>query len=139
MPKEKQIALRIQIDGASKGNPGPAGIGVVIFKGKKKIKEISKYITKKTNNQAEYSAAIKALKEAIKLKANKVTLITDSELLMKQIKGIYKIKSENLLDFYNKLMSLKEKFKDFNIIWESRQNNFIADKLAKSAAQKGAK
>lgn len=125
--------FKIQVDGASRGNPGALGIGVAIFKNDKLIKKISEAAGEGTNNEAEYLAAIRALKEALKLKANDVTLVTDSELLMKQIKGLYKVKAENLFQLYKKFMFFKNKFENFDIIWQSRDKNFIVDELAKNA------
>ena len=80
-------ALEIFTDGASKGNPGPAGIGVVIYQDGRIIKEISKAIGTQTNNFAEYTAVIYALQEALILKATAVKIHTDSELISNQIKG----------------------------------------------------
>ena len=71
----------IYIDGASKGNPGPAGVGIVIFKEGARLKDISRHIGNTTNNVAEYTALIYALEEALILKAGKVKVLTDSELL----------------------------------------------------------
>ena len=82
--------LLIHIDGASKGNPGPSGIGVVISKNGRVIKNISSYIGETTNNVAEYTALIWALQEALKLKAEVLKINTDSQLLYRQIKKIYK-------------------------------------------------
>ena len=73
-------ALEIYIDGASKGNPGPSGIGVVICQGEDTLKNISSYIGNATNNIAEYTALIYALQEALVLKAEAVTIKTDSQL-----------------------------------------------------------
>ena len=122
--------IEIYIDGASKGNPGPSGIGVVICQDGKTIKNISSYIGNATNNIAEYTALIFALQEALKLKAETVTVNTDSELLYKQIKRLYKIKNPNLLRLYIQFTHLVADFKDFTIKHIPREKNRGADRLA---------
>ena len=81
-------ALEIYIDGASKGNPGPSGVGVVICRDGETIKNISSYIGHATNNVAEYTALIYALEEALIMKAESLKINTDSQLLHRQLKGI---------------------------------------------------
>ena len=83
--------IEIFTDGACSGNPGLASIGVVFKKDGKLLKEISQCIGMATNNIAEYTAVIYALQEALILKAEKVVIHTDSELLFKQVKGQYKV------------------------------------------------
>ncbi len=122
--------LEIYIDGASKGNPGPSGIGVVICKDGQTIKNISSYIGNATNNIAEYTALIYALQEALILNAHDVKINTDSELLYRQLKKIYKIKNPNILGLYNQVMHLMSAFKEVSINHISRQHNRGADKLA---------
>ena len=78
--------LNIYIDGGARGNPGPAGVGVVIMDGKgKKIKDVSKYIGEATNNIAEYNALLYGLEEALMLSAEEIRINLDSELVAKQI------------------------------------------------------
>jgi len=125
--------IEIYIDGASKGNPGPSGIGVVICKDGQTIKNMSAYIGKATNNMAEYSALIYGLQEALMLKAQKVTINTDSQLLHRQIKKIYKIKNPNIVGLYNQAMHLMSAFKEVLINNIPRQDNRGADKLANLA------
>lgn len=130
------------IDGASIGNPGPSGIGVVITdKTRVVLKVISRFIGKKTNNQAEYMALITALKslEDMKIKADKVIIHTDSELLYNQIKGRFKVRNPNLKELYKKVETLLNGIKielrkvPRNIEPEMK----AADRLAKKAAQGG--
>jgi len=128
-------ALEVFIDGASKGNPGPSGIGVVICKDGRPVKNISSFIGNTTNNVAEYTALIFALQEALMLKAESIEVNTDSQLLHHQIKGIYKIKSGHLLGLYNQARHLIPAFKEFKIKHISRENNCGADKLATKAIQ----
>jgi ribonuclease HI len=126
-------SLEIYIDGASKGNPGPSGIGVVICKNQETIKNISSYIGHATNNIAEYTALLYGLQEALKLHAENVAINTDSQLLYRQIKKIYKIKNHNILGLYNQSIHLMSGFKNVSINNIPRQENRGADKLANQA------
>jgi ribonuclease HI len=128
-------ALEIFIDGASKGNPGPSGIGVVISKDGRVIKNISSFIGNTTNNVAEYTALIYALQEALILKAEKLKINTDSQLLQRQIKGLYKIKNANILGLYNQARRLLAAFAEVELNNISRENNRGADRLATQAIQ----
>jgi len=100
----------IFIDGACSGNPGEAGIGIVINHGGKTVKEISKVIGEATNNIAEYSALIYALQEATALKARKLKIFTDSELLFRQVTGVYKVKNDKLKFLYDQIQLLMKEF-----------------------------
>lgn len=125
--------LQIYIDGASKGNPGPAGIGVVICENETVIKNLSYYIGKTTNNVAEYLALIYALQEALILKAESIKINTDSQLLYKQIKKDYRIKDEKIFLFYQIVQHLFTGFKEIEINFIPREKNKEADKLANLA------
>ncbi|MDP8263894.1 MAG: ribonuclease HI family protein [Candidatus Aceula lacicola] len=122
--------LRMFVDGACRGNPGPAGIGVAILDGDHIVKEISKPIGDATNNIAEYSALVFGLQEALKLKAESLEVFMDSELVCRQIAGQYKIKSQNLKFLYDQAMHLLEGFKDVKVKHVPREQNKQADKLA---------
>lgn len=124
--------LKVFTDGASRGNPGPAGIGVVIIDGNKKI-EISQLIGITTNNVAEYKAVIAALKKAIELQGDSVELYSDSELLVRQLNGIYKVRDKALLRLWQEIKALLKKFKTCTITHIPRQENYLADKLAREA------
>lgn len=128
--------LEFYIDGASKGNPGPSGIGVVVCRDGKTVKNISSYIGNTTNNVAEYTALIYALQEALILKAESVKINTDSQLLYRQIKKIYKIKSPAILGLYNQISRLILAFGKFSINNIPREDNRGADKLATQAVKK---
>lgn len=129
------MKAKIYCDGASRGNPGDAGIGCVVIFDNKKI-EISEYIGKTTNNVAEYTALIKGLEEALKQKAQEIEIFSDSELLVLQMNGIYKVRNKNLIPLYEKAKKLLSNFKKYQIFHIYRENNFIADKLAKEASWK---
>ena len=125
--------LEIYIDGASKGNPGPSGIGVVVCHDGQTIKNIASYIGKSTNNVAEYTALIYALQEALKLKAQTLEINTDSQLLCRQLNKVYKVKNQNILGLYNQVLHLMEGFKQVSIKNIPREENRGADKLANQA------
>ena len=128
--------LEIYIDGASKGNPGPSGIGVVICCNGQTIKNLSSYIGFATNNFAEYSALICALQEALILKAEVLKIKTDSQLLARQLNKIYKVKNENIIGLYNQAVRLLPAFKKVSIEDIPREENKGADKLATQVIKK---
>ena len=127
--------LNIFCDGCSLKNPGHSGVGVVVFEDKKKIKEISKYTSIKTNNEAEYLAVIEALNFLIEKKLGEAIILCDSELLVNQLNLKYSVKNENLKILFDKVQNLK---KDLNIkfIWIPREENSLADSLSKAGAKK---
>jgi len=125
--------IEIYIDGASKGNPGPSGIGVVICRDGQTIKNIASFIGHATNNVAEYTALLFALQEALKLKAENIKINTDSQLLHRQINKTYKVKSPNILGLYNQAVHLLSAFKKVSIINIPREENRGADRLATRA------
>jgi len=127
--------LEIYIDGASKGNPGPSGVGVVITRGAETIRNTSVFIGHATNNVAEYNALIFGLQEALILKAQKIKIHTDSQLLYRQIKRIYKIKNPGILVLYNQAVHLMSGFKEVLINNIPREQNRGADKLANLAVK----
>lgn len=130
----KNKKLFLYIDGAARGNPGPAGIGVVL-KGVdgKKVKELHKYIGEATNNVAEYNALIYALQEALMLKADDVVINVDSELVAEQLNGNYRVKNEALKPLFEQVAHLLGGFKSFEVTHIDREQNKEADKLANKA------
>lgn len=126
---------KLYCDGASRGNPGEAGIGCVIFFNGQK-REISEYIGKTTNNVAEYTALIKGLEEALRLGIEEIEVYSDSELLIRQLKGIYKVRNQGLMSLYEKVLDLLRKFNNFTLNHIGRQENTLADNLAKEASWK---
>ncbi len=127
--------IEIYIDGASKGNPGPSGIGVVICQDRQTIKNIFNFIGNTTNNIAEYTALIYGLQEGLILKAESIKINTDSQFLYRQLNKIYKIKNPNILGLYNQAVHLMSAFKKISINNISRENNRGADKLATRAVK----
>jgi len=126
-------AVSLYIDGAARGNPGPAGAGVVLKEGNKTIKTIYKFLGDTTNNIAEYSALISGLQEAITLGYKNVELYLDSELVVQQLKGDYKVKNSNIKLLFEKAIMLMNSFENIKIIKIERSNNKEADKLANKA------
>jgi ribonuclease HI len=122
--------LEIYIDGASKGNPGHSGVGIVIYRDGQMLKCISSYIGKATNNIAEYTALIYALEEALLLKAKSLKINTDSQLLARQINGNYKVKHSGLIGLYERAVHLLSGFEKVLIKHIPREENSCADKLA---------
>jgi len=125
----------IHTDGGSRGNPGEAAIGIVIESVLTGKKEYGEYIGHATNNQAEYQAVVFALKKAKLLfgkkntKEMEIEIKSDSELLVKQLNGEYKIKEENLIPLFIKIWNLKQDFGKMLFTLISREKNKEADKL----------
>jgi ribonuclease HI len=126
--------LTFYIDGASRGNPGKAAVGIVVLDGKGHvIDEVKRYIGETTNNMAEYQALIEALTEGKRLGGRVIHVFSDSELLVRQMNGIYKVRDSKLLDFYNEAKRLISSFKEFKIDHITRDKNSKADSLANEA------
>ena len=124
-------------DGASRGNPGHSGIGVVIKDENSKIvKKVSQYIGQGTNNVAEYIALIVGLEEAVKLGIKDIEAFLDSELLVKQIEGAYKVKSEHLKPLLFLVKYLSNFFPGIVYKHIPREKNKEADRLASEAVKK---
>lgn len=121
-------------DGGSRGNPGPAGIGVVILdSARKRIKDLYRYIGETTNNIAEYNALIHGLEEAAKLNADEVVINMDSELIAKQLNGEYRVKDSDIKPLFEKALGILKTFKAFEINHIERSKNKEADKLVNKA------
>ncbi len=126
--------VTIYTDGAARGNPGPAAIGVVIKDtAGKTIATISQRLTPTTNNQAEYLAIISGLEKAISLGCRHAIVKSDSELVVKQINGQYKIKNTILRPLYQQVVQLTGKFERLSISYIPREQNRQADELANKA------
>ncbi|HEC69491.1 MAG TPA: ribonuclease HI family protein [Candidatus Omnitrophica bacterium] len=129
------MMIEIFTDGASLGNPGFSGIGVLIYKNRKIIKEISLYIGETTNNFAEYMALIFSLQNLLALKEEGPFIIyMDSELVVNQVKGKYKVKNKSLYPLNILAKNLIALLGDIQIIHKRREENKLADSLAKRAA-----
>ena len=132
------MIISIYTDGGARGNPGHSGAGVVVFNQDQIIFQQSQYLGIKTNNEAEYTALINALNWLLAQKEildiTKVNFFLDSQLIVRQVQGIYKVKAPHLKEYYQKvqdlikLINIPLEFKDI-----PREQNTVADKLANEA------
>jgi len=130
--------LIAHIDGGARGNPGPAGYGVVIEdQSGRKVGARSEYLGHQTNNFAEYQGLIAALEYALAHGPKALMVISDSELLVRQIKGIYKVKNAVLKDLHARAKELISQLDWFSIEHALREHNREADELANQAMDKG--
>ena len=128
----------IYSDGGARGNPGPAGIGAVLYdEHKNLLAEISSYLGVATNNQAEYKALIAALKKAKDLGAKEIDCFLDSELVVKQLKREYKVKNAELAPLFLEIHNLSLSFQKINYSHIRRELNKEADRLANEAMDRG--
>ncbi len=128
--------LIINVDGASKGNPGEAGIGVAVFdKDLNIVHESCEYIGAATNNVAEYKALILGVKLAVEFNAKNTLFKSDSELMVKQITGEYRVKNTQLKSLYSEVQSLLGKLQEWKIKHVPREENAEADLLANKGVE----
>lgn len=133
-----ELHLIAYSDGGARGNPGPAGYGVVIQdQGGRKVASLSEYLGHQTNNVAEYQGLIAALEYATAHGPKALKVISDSELLVRQIKGIYKVKNAALQDLHARAKELIAQLDWFSIGHVLRGKNQEADELANAAMDKG--
>ncbi len=131
--------ITLHFDGGSRGNPGPAGIGVVLrAQDGTALVTLGRFIGRVTNNVAEYRALIAAMQEAQKLGAKKVLICGDSELIVKQMRGEYKVKNPDLRVLYEEAQALLHQFDEVKIEHNLRHKNVLADKLANLAMDRRA-
>lgn len=121
-------------DGGARGNPGPAAIGAVIYNSRlEQLRQISRVIGETTNNQAEYQALIAALQAARELGASEVICYLDSELVVRQLQGQYKVREEGLKPLAAQVLSLTQKFNQIKFVHVPREKNKLADELVNQA------
>lgn len=134
--KAKSTAGRheLYVDGASRGNPGQAGAGALIKDPSAKVvRRLKKFLGRTTNNVAEYSALVLGLEAARSMGIDRISVFADSELMVKQLNGVYKVKSEDLRPLYEKASALSKGFKEFSIKHIYREKNAAADALSNEA------
>ena len=125
-------------DGGSRGNPGPAGYGAVIEDPQgRTVARLSEYLGKQTNNYAEYSALLAVLDWAIKNGANRLRVVSDSELMVKQMKGLYKVKHPGLIPLWEEAKRRAARLDRFEMTHTLRGGNKEADQLANDAMDRG--
>ena len=126
--------MLLYVDGASRGNPGPSSIGVSLQNSNgHEIASISQVIGETTNNVAEYTALVEGLKLALKKRIQEIEIRADSELIVRQLNGEYKVKAEQLKPLFREAIQLTKKFKSFKMKHVPREQNTRADELANEA------
>lgn len=135
---DASAAYTAHVDGGARGNPGPAGFGVVIHDAHgKKAAELSQYLGHHTNNYAEYSGLLAALRYAIAHHILSLKIISDSELMVRQMKGIYKVRHPELRKLYDEAQHLTAQIEHVEIRHALREHNQTADRLANQAMDRG--
>jgi len=131
--------LTLEFDGGSRGNPGPAGIGIVVRAADgTPLVTLGRYIGKATNNVAEYRALITAMEEAKKLGATRIKIRGDSELVVRQMTGVYRVKHPDLIPLHRQAKELFESFEAATIEHNYREKNELADTLGNLAMDRRA-
>ncbi|MBI4050218.1 MAG: ribonuclease HI family protein [Candidatus Doudnabacteria bacterium] len=122
--------LIIYTDGGARGNPGPAAAGGAIYaRSGKLIEKFSKYLGERTNNEAEYEAIILALEKAARQRAAQVRFYMDSELVARQLSGIYRVRERRLAELLLKVRNLETNFQKVSFTHVPREKNRVADRL----------
>jgi ribonuclease HI len=130
--------ITAHVDGGARGNPGPAGYGVYVTDAQgKMLAELSEFLGVQTNNYAEYNGLLAALDFAVKHRHGRLRVVSDSELMVKQMTGIYKVKSPELKELYDRARTMVRKLERFEIIHVLRAKNKDADRLANEAMDRG--
>lgn len=126
------------VDGASRGNPGEAGCGAVIVDEKGKVvQELSRYLGRTTNNVAEYEGLLMGLEELRRLGATNIRVQSDSELLVRQLNGQYRVRDAKLKGLFERAVALLRSFCSHRIVHVRRENNQLADRLANRGIEEG--
>jgi ribonuclease HI len=139
MSTDPDASLIIYVDGSSRGNPGPAGIGVAVFAGNdtsKPIEEISRYIGITTNNVAEYEALIQALRWLLRSEKKSCTIKLDSELVYRQVIGQYRVRKPHISHQMKRVRRLCEQLGRITFVLVPRDENRSANRLAQKASKK---
>ena len=124
----------LRCDGASRGNPGPAGAGMVLFDPQGRLQaNQGRYLGETTNNVAEYQALLLGLEEARKIEVQKLRIFADSELMVKQLTGRYRVKSPHLIPLWREAVNALKKFEAWAIAHVPREENHLADAAANRA------
>lgn len=134
-PRARLVKVVVEADGGSRGNPGPAGFGCVVFSADRTtvLAEQKHFIGQTTNNVAEYRGLIAGLEEARRLGANEVAVSMDSKLVVEQMSGRWKVKHPGLAELHQQARALASTFDDVTFGWIPRERNAHADRLANEA------
>lgn len=125
--------VHVYVDGAARGNPGPAAFAYVMTRGSQLVAEEAGCLGQKTNNVAEYTALIRALQRAAELGEPNLLIHSDSELLVKQMNGLYRVKNKDLQVLHEQASDLRERFDSVKIQHVPREQNGRADRLCNEA------
>ena len=137
-PKSAPASYTAHVDGGARGNPGPSGFGVVIQDAAgHPVAELSEYLGHHTNNYAEYRGLLAALRYAAENHLSALNVISDSELMVRQMKGIYKVRHPELRKLYDEAQQLVRRLEHFEIRHALREHNQVADRLANQAMDRG--
>lgn len=135
--KNFPASWQLYTDGASKGNPGPAGAGWILLNERDSILvKDSKFLGVATNNEAEYEALILGLKNALSLRVQEIKIYMDSELLVRQLNGLYRVKNPRLAVLFHQVQDLLRNFLKYDIIHIFREKNREADAMANEAIRR---
>lgn len=129
--------VELFVDGAADLHSKTAGIGGVIYRNEDELFSFSEYIPNLTNNEAEYNALIKGVKSAIELNVLSLNIYADSELVVKQINGQYKVKNPRMKVLYDQVIKLLDQLEEWSLAHVSRSQNKRADTLSKEGREKG--
>jgi ribonuclease HI len=130
---------RLHCDGASRGNPGPAAAGIILHDPRGRLRvDTGRYLGETTNNVAEYQALLLGLAEARKIEVHKLRIFADSELMVKQLTGRYRVKSPHLIPLWREALTALNKFEAWDIAHVPREENHLADAAANRAIDQNA-
>jgi len=137
MTKKTSLHVKVYIDGGARGNPGPAAAGIIVRSAEdlSVLHASGVFLGQTTNNVAEYSGLVTGLIQAEKLKAEEAEFFSDSELLVRQMNGQYKVRNPGLIPLHRKAQKLASKFRKFSITHISREQNEQADRLVNEALE----
>lgn len=132
------MIFELYVDGGARGNPGPAGGGFALYQGGKLVAKGQQFFGEQTNNQAEYLALRLALREAYdRFPGVEIRCLMDSELVVRQMRGEYKVKKPHLKPLFEEVRRIADQFKSFSIHHIPREENYLADKFANQAMDEG--
>ena len=136
----EQSEWLLMVDGAARGNPGDAGCGAAICdESGTVVKELSRYLGRATNNVAEYEGLLMGLDALVQLGRKKIRVQSDSQLLVRQLNGEYRVKDEKLKVLHQRAMTLLRQFDSYRIVHVYREMNKIADRLANRGIDEGSR
>src|ERR1700687_793537 len=137
-PKSVPAAHTAHVDGGARGNPGPAGYGVAINDASgHPVAELSEYLRHQTKNYGEHKRPLVALRSATEIQIKALKVISDSELMVRQMKGIYKLRHPELRKLYHQAHQLVRRLEELEDAHALREHNQIADRLANEAMDRG--